>query len=245
MLDFEALYKQTKDLNILFVEDYIPLREIIVEILEDFFNIVVETNNGEEGLKAYIDFKKTHQKYFDIVITDIKMPKLNGISLTKSIQEIHGDQIIVVLSAHQETEYLMELINLGIAQFIPKPVEHEKLLEVISQVCKKIKLQKPKNIETDTIILDTNLIWNKKLLTLTHNSRQIELTKNELLVMQLLVSRLEYVCSVDTITDYFFNEGIDTSNESIRNMMSRLRKKLTENVITNIYGLGYKLSRQN
>jgi len=245
MLNFELLYKQTKDLNILFVEDYIPLREKIVEILEDFFKVVVETNDGEEGLQAYIEFEKEHQKPFDIVITDIRMPRRDGISLTKAIQEIHENQVIIVLSAHQETDYLMQLINLGIAQFIPKPVEPEKLLEVMSQVSRKIQRPEIDCIDTDTIILDTDLIWNKKLICLTHNSRYIELTKNELLVMQLLISKLEYICSVENITQYFYNENIETSNDSIRNMMSRLRKKLPEDVISNIYGLGYKLSRQN
>ena len=245
MLDFEVLYKQTKDLNILFVEDYIPLREKIVEILEDFFKVVVETNDGEEGLQTYIEFEKKYDKPFDIVITDIRMPRRDGISLTKAIQKIHENQVIVVLSAHQETDYLMQLINLGIAQFIPKPVEPEKLLEIMSQVSKKIQRPKTENINTDTIYLDTNLIWNKKLLCLTYNSKYVELTRNELLVIQLLISKLEYICSIETITQYFYNENIETSNDSIRNMMSRLRKKLPENVISNIYGLGYELLRQN
>ncbi len=154
MLNFEALYQQTKDLNILFVEDYDPLREKIVEILEDFFKNVVEANNGEEGLNAYLAFEKENNKAFDIVITDIKMPIRDGISLTKAIQEIHEDQIIIVLSAHQEREYLLEFINLGIAQFIPKPVDPEKLLEVIEHICKKMKYQKTEIINKDIVILN-------------------------------------------------------------------------------------------
>ncbi len=245
MLDFEVLYKQTKNLNVLFVEDYIPLREKIVEILEDFFKIVVETNDGEEGLQAYVKFKKEHNKAFDIVITDIRMPRRDGISLTKAIKKIDENQVIVVLSAHQETDYLMQLINLGIAQFIPKPVEPEKLLEIMSQISKKIQLPKTKDIDTSTVELDTNLVWSKKLICLTYNSKYIELTKNEILVMQLLVKKLEYICSIEEITQHFYNENIEVSSDSIRNMMSRLRRKLPENVISNIYGIGYKLSRQN
>jgi DNA-binding response OmpR family regulator len=244
MVDFEALYQKTKDLNILFVEDYIPLREKIVEILEDFFNIVVEANDGDEGLEQYVEFEKKHQKPFDIVITDIKMPRRNGIELTKAIQDIHEDQLIIVLSAHQESDYLLQFINLGIAQFIPKPVEPEKLLWVLDHVCKKIKIKEPESLNTDLITLDQNLMWHKKLHTLIHNDRHIELTKNELVVMKLLINNIEYICSVDTMIDFFLHEGIETNNESIRNMMSRLRKKLPEDVISNIYGLGYKLSRQ-
>jgi DNA-binding response OmpR family regulator len=245
MVNFEALYQKTKDLNILFVEDYIPLREKIVEILEDFFHIVVEANDGDEGLEQYLEFEKQHQKPFDIVITDIKMPRRNGIELTKAIQQHHEDQIIIVLSAHQESEYLLEFINLGIAQFIPKPIEPEKLLLVLDRVCNKIKVKQPESIDTNIIILDKDLTWDKKLHRMTYKNRHIELTKNELIVMNLLIRNIEYICSVDSIIEFFYHEGIEINNESVRNMMSRLRKKLPEDVISNIYGLGYKLSRLN
>jgi len=244
MVDYEVFYQKSKDLNILFVEDYIPLREKLVEILEDFFNIVVEANDGEEGLLQYEAFQTKHHKPFDIVITDIKMPRCNGIELTKAIQKLHEDQLIIVLSAYQESNYLLEFINLGIAQFIPKPVEPEHLLSVLNRVCHKLQVKTSQPIATDQLTLDENLIWDKNLHALIHNDRHIELTKNERIVIEMLVKNVEHICSVDTIIDNFLHEGIETNSESIRNMMSRLRKKLPENVISNIYGLGYKLSRQ-
>jgi DNA-binding response OmpR family regulator len=244
MFNFEELYQQTKNLSILFVEDYAPLREKIIEILEDFFTVVEDAQDGEEGLKKYKEYRKSHGRAFDIVITDIKMPKRDGISLARAILEINEEQIIVVLSAHQETDYLMQLINMGIAQFIPKPVEPEKLLEVISLVSKKIKNVKTEPLKSDTVTLDNNLIWDKKLLSLIDGQYSIELTKNERHVMKLLVNNIESICSMESIISYFDAENINISSEGVRNMMSRLRKKMPENVITNIYGLGYKLSNQ-
>ncbi|MEA3522280.1 MAG: response regulator transcription factor [Campylobacterota bacterium] len=244
MLNFEALYQQTKNLNLLFVEDYLPLREKIVEILEDFFHNVTQASNGEEGLQLYLEFEKEHNKTFDIVITDIRMPLRDGISLTKAIQKIDKDQIIIVLSAHQESDYLLELINLGIAQFIPKPIEPEKLLNVIQEVSKKIKRQKPESINTNTVILNQDLRWNKELRSLTYEGDNIELTKYEIIVMRLLIEKIEYVCSTDVIMQYFLYEEIELTHESIRNMMSRLRKKIPGDVISNIYALGYKISQQ-
>jgi len=245
MLDFEKLYKQTHNLSVLFVEDYAPLREKIIEILEDFFSTVVEAEDGEVGLEKYLTYKETNNRYFDIVITDIKMPRRDGISLIKSILDENENQIIIVLSAHQETEYLMQLINLGISQFIPKPIEPENLLNIIFSVSKKIKHKEDKPADTNLLILDKNLIWNRKLLSLSYNNTHIELTKNERFVMQLLISNIDSVCSIDTIVDYFYAQNITISAEGIRNMMSRLRKKMSENIISNIYGLGYKLSVQH
>jgi DNA-binding response OmpR family regulator len=138
----------------------------------------------------------------------------------------------------------MQLINMGIAQFIPKPVEPEKLLEVISLVSKKIKNVKTEPLKSDTVTLDNNLIWDKKLLSLIDGQYSIELTKNERHVMKLLVNNIESICSMESIISYFDAENINISSEGVRNMMSRLRKKMPENVITNIYGLGYKLSNQ-
>jgi DNA-binding response OmpR family regulator len=246
MLDFEQLYRQTKDLTILFVEDYEPLREKVTEILEDFFKVVVEAVDGEEGLEHYKAYEENHGRPFDIVLTDIKMPKKDGLELTQEIQKIHEDQVIVILSAHQESEYLLKFINMGIAQFIPKPIEPDTLLEVMEQVTKKIKKKPESNLgNLNEIILHDDLIWNKTHNALLQNSKPVELTKNELLVMGLLTSKVDYVCSIDEIMSYFYDNGLEINSESIRNMMSRLRKKMPPNVISNIYGLGYKLSKQH
>jgi DNA-binding response OmpR family regulator len=246
MLDFEILYQRCKNLNILFVEDYAPLQEKIVEILEDFFNIVTAANDGEDGLNKYIEFKKTHNKPYDIIITDIRMPSRDGVSLTKAIQEINENQVIIVLSAHQESKYLLEFINLGIAQFISKPVEPEKLLEVLNHVSRKMQnSNQPTLIDSDIVVLSDTMTWNKRLLRLSKDDIEIKLTKNELIIMELLVSNIEYICCIDSIIEHFYSKNIETSNENIRNMMSRLRKKVPEDAITNLYGLGYKLSRQN
>ncbi len=245
MLNFEALYQRCKDLNVLFVEDYAPLQEKIVEILKDFFNIVVAANDGEDGLNEYIRFDQAHKKPYDIVITDIRMPNRDGVSLTKEIQKIHEDQIIIVLSAHQESKYLLEFINLGIAQFIPKPVEPEKLLEVLNHISKKIQHTPAVLVDSDIVVLSDTMTWNKRLLRLSKDDIEIKLTKNELIIMELLISNIEYICCIDSIIEHFYSKNIETSNENIRNMMSRLRKKVPEDAISNLYGLGYKLSRQN
>ncbi len=244
MIDYEHLYRQTKELSILFVEDYAPLREKITQILEDFFKVVVEAVDGEEALEHYKAYEANHYKPFDIIITDIKMPKMTGLELTEAILKLHEEQVIIVLSAHQESDYLLKFINLGIAQFIPKPVESDVLLETLAHVSKKLK----HDVDTiasnnDEIELNDYIVWNKAHNTLLQNAKPIELTKNELLVMGLLVSKVDYVCSIEEIMDYFYNYGIDINSESIRNMMSRLRKKLPKELINNVYGLGYKLVR--
>ncbi|MCK9490855.1 MAG: EAL domain-containing protein [Sulfurimonas sp.] len=108
----------TKDIKLLYVEDNSELREETLEILEYYFQDIVVAKNGEEGLELY---QKEFEK-FDIVLSDIEMPKMDGVLMCKKIKEIKQDQIVVLLSAYDTKEHLKEAINLGVDKFIVKPV---------------------------------------------------------------------------------------------------------------------------
>lgn len=104
MVDYRKLYEQCKSYSILFVEDYAPLPKKVIEILEDYFSIVISTVDGHEGWLEYQKYHKEHHKYVDIVLTDIGMPRKNGLELSKNIRALHPTQTIVVLSAYKESE---------------------------------------------------------------------------------------------------------------------------------------------
>jgi len=126
----------TKDIKLLYVEDNDELREETLEILEYYFQNIIVAKNGEEGLELY---KREFElkTYFDIVVSDIEMPKMDGVLMCKKIKEIKKDQIVVLLSAYDTKEYLKEAINLGVNNFIVKPVvdacDFISLLEDLSQ----------------------------------------------------------------------------------------------------------------
>lgn len=79
MIDFKQLYAYAKDLSILVVEDYEPLRRELVEMFEEIFSTVTAACNGEEALAIYKRSQEEGRR-FDIVITDIQMPKMDGIA---------------------------------------------------------------------------------------------------------------------------------------------------------------------
>lgn len=111
-----------KDIKLLYVEDNSELREETFEILEYYFQNIIVAKDGEEGLNLYKKEFQSTKKYFDIVISDIEMPKMDGVLMCKKIKEIKQDQIVVFLSAYDTKEYLKEAINLGVDKFIVKPV---------------------------------------------------------------------------------------------------------------------------
>lgn len=135
-----AVRKYSSDLRVLYVEDDDYLRVQGHEIFKLLFKETKVAVDGEDGLNHYrFDGK------FDLVVTDICMPKMNGVEMVDEIKKIDPDQAIVVISAYDDSKYLSELINLGINHFILKPVEVSKVMSVLLKVCKEIHNEKELN----------------------------------------------------------------------------------------------------
>ena len=121
-----------KNYSILVVEDDKDLNNELVEITKLFFKKVDMAYDGEEALEKY------KSNFYDLVLTDITMPKMNGVSLSREIKILNSQQQVIVLSAHQEINYLIELIDIGINQFVTKPFEQSELLYRLLKVCENI-----------------------------------------------------------------------------------------------------------
>ena len=244
MIDNEQrILEQTKRLSLLFVEDNEPFRTRILRVLEDYFYRVDTAIDGVDALEKYNDYYRLKQKTYDLVISDIRMPRLNGVELTSEIRAIHEEQPIIILSAHTEADYLLSLINLGIAQFITKPVQYPQMFDTLYKVCSKINTSPLPSIAPEhTIYLSHELFWDKDKKILFESDIAIALTKYEILLMELLTKKFEQVCSTDEILNHFYLNTIDVSSDNLRGMMMRLRKKLPEKALTSIYGMGYRLS---
>jgi len=129
-MNLKNLLAKSKFVDVLYVEDDNDIRNDTRDVLNDIFLKVDTESDGVEGLKNYIQYQKENKKFYDIVITDIEMPNKNGISLCKDIFSINSSQIIIIISAHNDSEYLINLINLGINHFIQKPLELNNALKV-------------------------------------------------------------------------------------------------------------------
>ncbi len=237
-MDYKTLFLKTKDLSLLLVEDYEPLRTDMEELFRDLFKEVVVAENGKEALELYEKFDKK----FDIIITDIQMPIMNGIELCQEILSVNPNQQIIVLSAYTESEYLLKLINLGIAQFITKPIEYSELTDTLSRVIRKIKNIGRQPSDDVLVHLTETYTWNKDSCILKEDNNIIDLTRNEALVMGLFVDKSEQICSNNDILNIFYVNNIDFNTTSIRNLVFKLRKKLPSRVITSVYGMGYMLT---
>ena len=243
MLDYELLKNYSKNISILFVEDDKDIRNETKELLEEIFPIVHLAVDGKDGLDQYSDFYKEHKYYYDLVLSDIKMPNMNGIELIKKIYEQNKKQIVLVLSAHNENEYLMELINVGIRQFILKPLNYNNFLDVIFKINREIYSEKNSEKISEFIKLSLELSWNKKTKELIKNNKEIKLTKKESLLISLLLKCPEKTYTNEEIIFILWSDDFDKSPDitNLKNIISRLRKKVPDLNIENIYSFGYKI----
>ena len=110
-----------KQINLLYVEDSRAMREILAKRLERKVNKLFVAENGEDGFEKYCQYKP------DIILTDIEMPKLNGFELAKKIRQDNKDAIIIVLSAHTDSSFLLDALDIDISGYLIKPVDKDKL----------------------------------------------------------------------------------------------------------------------
>jgi YesN/AraC family two-component response regulator len=104
----DALILSTKGLKVLFVEDDGVTREAVVEFMSTFFETIIVANDGEDG------WEKFSNSEIDLVITDINMPKLNGLELIDKIREVNSSIPLLILSAYNEPEYFVQSIRSGV-----------------------------------------------------------------------------------------------------------------------------------
>ncbi len=147
------MMQKNDSISILYVEDQDDVRLFLSKILSRHYSNVLLAENGKTGLEIYKEFKP------DIIISDIKMPVMDGLSMSSRIKEIDPKAKIILTTAHSDMEYFIQSIEIGINQYILKPIDREKLYNAIDN-CKeqillerKVKRQNLKLIENNQILV--------------------------------------------------------------------------------------------
>ncbi len=123
------------DTSILFVEDDEDTRNGVAEFLKLKISRVYVAVNGREGIEFY---KKYHP---DIIITDIKMPVMNGLDMIKQIKAINSEVAFIIVTAYNDIQFLLDTIELGINHFILKPIDESKLIKAVENCMKVFSLE--------------------------------------------------------------------------------------------------------
>jgi len=161
MENFTDVIKTTKTMKLLYIEDNELVRNSTIQIYNDLFLEIIPANNGEDGLEKFYDHE------IDIIISDINMPRLNGLEMAETIRKFDSEIPILLLSAHSETNYFTKSIHLNIDGYMLKPLQINDLLETLGKIVKKIKFQEEYN---------NNLLFLKQYQELTDSNTSVSKT---------------------------------------------------------------------
>ena len=129
-----------KNLNILVAEDGRSQREMLKGFLEDGGHTVVEAENGKTALDMAIN------RYFDLLLLDVKMPEMDGMEVLEKIKQINPEIDVIIMTAYGTIDTAVKAIKAGAADFITKPIELEELLLQISRLSERRELIKENQI---------------------------------------------------------------------------------------------------
>jgi len=159
-----ALIGFGRNLNVLYVEDNEEAREATLDVLRDFFPNICVAHDGQEGLEL------ARARQFDLIITDINMPRMNGIEMVETIRKTDLDTPILITSAYSDSGYFMETIKLGVEGYLLKPIDLKQFVDVLSKVLEKVRLKKENDLYKKTLE-DENLTLTKSI---KHTTEQLK-----------------------------------------------------------------------
>ena len=141
MDDIKEIVKYTKELKLLYVEDNKDARESTYLILKDFFENITTAIDGEDGRdKFLLNNISNIDEPFDFIITDINMPKIDGLEMIKDIRRYKKDIPILVISSYSESDYFISSIKLDVEGYLLKPIVIKQFVGVLRKSIQKLKL---------------------------------------------------------------------------------------------------------
>jgi len=221
-----------KNHSILYVEDEPQIRANITEYLESYFATVYVASDGKEGLEFY----KSHHP--DVLLLDINLPFLSGLNLAQKVRAMDQTVKIVMLTAHTEKEKLLVATELKLTKYLIKPIAPKLFKETMELLAKELR-QNP----TRFINLSENCVWNKIQEVLLIDDVVVSLLEKEHRLLKLLIENKGSNVSCEDIMVAVWDDAFekDISHESVKNLVSHLRKKLPHGCIDTVYGKGYML----
>ena len=225
--------------RVLLVEDEEDAREILSFYLDTIFDEVEVAKDGEEGFDKYQKLYEQN-KAFDLVLTDIKMPNKDGLSMIEDITVLNDNQKFIIVSAHKDEEYLFKSIGLNVISYFVKPLEVKNIMEILKKVKTKVLEDKlKKEIQEELIVLNNTYSFNRKSNLLLKGEEIINLSKKETLLLQALLTNIKEIKTKEFLKEFIWNDA-KTSDATMRTVIKRVKDKIVdEDFIVSKKGLGY------
>ena len=199
-----------------------------------------------DGAQALSAFNQTQP---DLAVLDIKMPRMDGLQLLRSLREKHKFPVIFLTSKDEEIDEILGL-SLGADDFIRKPFSQRLLLERIKAVLRRAEpIEGGVEDDGEKIMVRGKLKLDSLRHSCTWDDRPVTLTVTEFLILESLAQRPGYVKSRDALMDAAYSDQVYVDDRTIDSHIKRLRKKFKEVdddfvAIETLYGVGYRYKEQ-
>ncbi|PHO08897.1 transcriptional regulator [Malaciobacter canalis] len=219
-------------LTIAYVEDEKNIRENMSKTLNLLCKNCIEFQSAEELLDYF------HKNSVHIIITDINLPNMNGIELIKKIREKDEKIPIILLTAYIETQYLFDAIKYKVVEYLPKPIDYETLIQALLKATKDF-------VNNGSYIIKINKklffnVLNKELLTI--DKEKIPLTPKELKLLTLFIKNKNKIVTHEEIKNQIWENSYEVTESAFKNLINKLRNKISKDSIVNISKIGYRLN---
>ena len=187
-----------KNISVLYVEDENDVREFTSKLLTSLLRKVYVAQDGQEGLKIFEENKDD----IDLIISDINMPKMDGLSMCEAIKKINHEIPLVITSAHNDTNFLRRSIEIGVTTYAMKPIDLYQLMESIIKAMEPIILRKK--------LIELNLSLESKIEQEINKIKSILDAQDNIII----VTNKEEITNVNKkFLDFF---GVDNFDEFIK-----------------------------
>ena len=226
----------SKQYTLLYAEDESNVRKSYIRYLEENYNLLTyEANDGIEALELY----KKHRP--EILITDITMPNMDGLTLIKKIREYSYDTKVIVLTAHSEQEMMILALDMYVVNYLIKPINRKRLRDVVDIAIKT--LLPIEKISNSFIRLSSDIKWCTANSELYINDEEVKLTHAESALIDILCKNKNNKIDSATIFLHIWDDpDKEFSADAIRTLVKKVRQQLPENILENIYGGYYRLN---
>lgn len=220
-----------RHLTALCVEDDRCQRKVASQLLLSFFNELLMAESGEEGLRLF------GQRPIQLVITDLKMPGMNGLELAAAIRERDRTVPIIITSVSTETADLLAANQLQLVDYLVKPLSRERIKAALERAALGLLAEGRVFVR-----LDADTTYCAADGTLCRLTERIALTSRERDVLDLLAAHRGQWLSKERLLAGLYAETDTGSEASLKNLLLRLRQKIGTDAILNRYGVGYRLA---
>ncbi len=223
--------EKISDISVLVAEDEKQILDPMVEYLQLFFENVYTARDGLNAFRIY------ESKKPDIIISDIHMPHMDGLTMIEKIRQKDQKTKIIITTAHSEREKLLQAIKLHLVEYLIKPVQSDLLKEMLLSLVAELRQ------DTDRVDLKEGYSWDSAKKLLFHNAEEVPLKEKEKKVLDLLCAHANQTVSVFDIYNHLYEDQPERefSSNSITSLMKRIRPKLPADTISAVYGVGYVL----